>query len=126
LDQLLDDTVEVDNTLHVEYGPESSNVACAAAEDEVNLVIGKFNNFLVLTLNNEHKSLFYDRYHSEWNSKSKRTNLISEKKHKKIVKVLLNFNKMLGIKPSYMYHWKKHHHILSNMESNCLYRKVVG
>ena len=50
LDQLLDDTVEVDNTLHVEYGPESSNVACAAAEDEVNLVIGKFNNFLVLTL----------------------------------------------------------------------------
>jgi hypothetical protein len=40
--------------------------------------------------------------------------------------VLINFNNMLDTKPSYMYHWKKHYHILSNMESNCLYQKVAG
>ena len=75
---------------------------------------------------NEHKKLFYERYHSEWSKKLKRTNLISEKTYKRIVKVLLNFNKMIGIKPTYMYRWKKHYHILSNQESNCLYRKVPG
>ncbi len=42
------------------------------------------------------------------------------------MKVLLNFNKMLGIKPTYMYRWKKHYHLLSNQESNCLYRRVPG
>jgi hypothetical protein len=52
--------------------------------------------------------------------------LISEKIYKKIVKVLLNFNRMLGMKPAYMYRWKKHYLILSNQESNCLYRRVPG
>lgn len=75
---------------------------------------------------NEHKKHFYETYHAEWTRKIKRTNLISEKTYKKIVKVLLNFNKMLGIKPNYMYRWKKHYHILSNQETNCLYRKVPG
>jgi hypothetical protein len=32
---------------------------------------------------------------TEWKSKSTRTNLISEKKYTKIVKVLLDFNKMI-------------------------------
>jgi hypothetical protein len=48
--------------------------------------------------NNEHKALFYERYHSEWNSKSSREYLIPEKKSAKIVKVWLNLNKMIGIK----------------------------
>jgi hypothetical protein len=71
----------------------------------------------VLFPGNEHKKLFYEKYYSEWTQKIKRTNLISEKIYKKIVKVLLNFNRMLG-------RWKKHYHILSNQESNCLYHRV--
>jgi hypothetical protein len=53
--------------------------------------------------NNEHNALFHESYHSEWTSKSTRMNLVSEKQYSKIVKVLLNFNKIIGIKPSYMY-----------------------
>jgi hypothetical protein len=33
--------------------------------------------------NYEFKALFYERYHSEWHSKSTGTNLISEKKYNK-------------------------------------------
>jgi hypothetical protein len=51
--------------------------------------------------NNGHKALFDKRYHSERNSKSTRINLFSEKKYTKILKVLLNFNKMIDIKPHY-------------------------
>lgn len=64
--------------------------------------------------------------HSEWKSKSTGTNLISEIIYTKIVKVLLNFNKMIGIQSSYMYCWKNHYHILSNEKLNCLYQRVVS
>jgi hypothetical protein len=63
---------------------------------------------------------------SLWIFKSKRMNLLSHEKYKKTVKMLLNFNKMIGIKPSYMYRWKKQYHIFSNQESSCMYQRVAG
>jgi hypothetical protein len=33
---------------------------------------------------------------------------------------------MIVIKPSYLYHWKKHYLIFINEESNCLYKRDVG
>jgi len=61
----------------------------------------------------KHKSLFFESNTLSGILKEKEQNLISEKMYKEIVKVLLNFNKMINIKPSYIYLWKKHFHIFN-------------
>jgi len=55
----------------------------------------------------KHKSLFFESNTLSGILKEKEQNLISEKMYKEIVKVLLNFNKMINIKIGHVECWRK-------------------